>query len=63
LIQIVAGFASAPRWLADVSPFAHIAAVPAAPVDVAATVVMLAIAAASTGAGLLAFRHRDVAIG
>ena len=61
VIQIVGGLAGAPAWLTDVSPFAHIAAVPAVPVNVAATLVMLAIAAGTTALGVVAFHRRDVA--
>lgn len=49
-----------PRWAIDVSPFSHLAAVPAVPMDWTPFVVVLALAAAMSAAGLLAFRRRDV---
>ena len=61
LVQIVGGLSAAPSWLVKVSPFSHIAPVPAAPVDATATLVMLAIAVLSTLVGLVAFDRRDVA--
>lgn len=61
LIQTIAGLSGAPSWLIDLSPFSHIAPVPASSMDTTATLVMLAIAAASTALGLLAFQHRDLA--
>jgi ABC-2 type transport system permease protein len=61
LIQIVGGISKAPGWLTKVSPFAHIAPVPATSVDVTATVVMLAIALLATGGGMFAFARRDLA--
>lgn len=61
LIQIVGGLSSAPSWVTKLSPFSHIAPVPAAAVDTTATVVMLVIAVASTALGVLAFARRDLA--
>jgi len=46
--------------LLDLSPFAHTPRVPAAEVEVAPLLWLTAIAAALVGAGLVAFRHRDV---
>ena len=62
LIQIFAGLSDAPGWLIDLSPFSHIAPVPATTVNTTATLVMLAIAVVSTALGLLAFQHRDLAV-
>jgi hypothetical protein len=61
LIQIVGGLSTAPSWVMDLSPFSHLAPVPATPVDVTATLVALAIAVASAGLGLVAFNRRDLA--
>jgi ABC-2 type transport system permease protein len=58
--HVIAGSTGAPRWVADVSPFAHLAAVPAAPASVPATVVMLCVAAAATAVGLVGYRRRDL---
>lgn len=58
--HVIAGSTGAPRWVADVSPFAHLAAVPAVPASVLATVVMLLVAAAATGVGLVGYRRRDL---
>jgi len=60
LIQIVGGISSSPSWVTKLSPFSHIAPVPAASVDVAATLVLLGAAVASTALGVLAFSHRDL---
>jgi polyether ionophore transport system permease protein len=62
LIQIFAGLSDAPAWLIDVSPFSHIAPVPATAANATATLVMLAVAVVSTVLGLRAFQHRDLAI-
>ena len=61
LIQIIAGLSGAPGWLIDLSPFSHIAPVPATGMNTAATLVMLAIAVVSTALGLGAFDRRDLA--
>jgi ABC-2 type transport system permease protein len=49
-----------PQWVIDVSPFSHLAAVPAVPMDWTPFLLVLALAAAMSAAGLLAFRRRDV---
>ena len=51
LVQVVGAIAGAPGWLLDVSPFSHVAAVPAQSANVGAMAVMLALAAATTLAG------------
>ena len=61
LVQIVGGIASAPSWVSKLSPFSHIAPVPAASVDVTATIVMLAVAVVAAALGVFAFAHRDIA--
>jgi ABC-2 type transport system permease protein len=61
LIQIIGGLSKAPHWLTKVSPFTHLAPVPATSVNIGATVVMLAIALVTAGGGMLAFVHRDLA--
>lgn len=49
-----------PAWVVDLSPFSHLAAVPAAPMRWGPFVTVLAVAAAVSAAGLAAFRRRDV---
>jgi ABC-2 type transport system permease protein len=49
-----------PQWVIDVSPFSHLAAVPAAPMSWTPFVVVLVAAASMSAGGLVAFRHRDV---
>jgi ABC-2 type transport system permease protein len=50
---------SAAGWVLALSPFSHLAPVPAVPADVAAPLVMLAVATAFALAGTLAFAQRD----
>ena len=49
-----------PDWVLQVSPFEHLALVPAVPVDWRAALVVLAVAAALGTTGGLAFLRRDV---
>lgn len=51
-----------PEWLQDVSPFHHLALVPAEDFRWAPFLVLLAVAAALSGAGQLLFRLRDVEV-
>ncbi|WP_328473646.1 hypothetical protein OHA21_13050 [Actinoplanes sp. NBC_00393] len=60
LLQIVADSAGAPGWVLDLSPFAHLAPVPLAPVGVTAAVVMLVIGAVLAAAGVQGYRIRDL---
>jgi ABC-2 type transport system permease protein len=60
LWELVGALAGAPRWLLDVTPFAHIGLVPAAPFRVVATLVMLAIGTAAAALALEVFRRRDL---
>ncbi len=61
LVQLIGALASAPSWLLQLSPFDHVAAVPAQPVDWTAAVVMLALAGAGVGVGFAGWRRRDLA--
>ena len=61
LVQIVGAAVRFPAWVLDVSPFHHMAAVPATPANVTASVVMLCVAAAFVASGLIAFSRRDLA--
>lgn len=56
------GLLSFPQWLIDVSPFAHVAAVPAADVEPGPLVALIVIAVALTTTGLAALRRRDIAV-
>ncbi len=50
----------APQWLLDLSPFEHVALVPAQPFRTGSAAAMLAIGVAAAGAALAAFRRRDL---
>jgi ABC-2 type transport system permease protein len=50
-----------PRWLTRLSPFEHVPQLPGAELDVLPLVVLCAIAAALTGAGLTGIQRRDIA--
>lgn len=50
-----------PTWLIDVSPFAHMSQLPGGTFEFLPAVVLTTIAAVLTGAGLTAYRRRDVA--
>lgn len=60
LVQVVAGLASAPAWLMDLSPFWHISPVPARPPNGGALIAFVVLAVALTALGTLAFSRRDV---
>jgi ABC-2 type transport system permease protein len=49
-----------PTWLVDLSPFSHLAAVPAESMSWAAFVVVLVLAVCVSGAGVAAFERRDL---
>ncbi len=50
-----------PRWTQDLSPYAHVPALPAATLTVGPLVALLAVAAVLAVAGLAAFERRDLA--
>jgi ABC-2 type transport system permease protein len=60
LWQLSGSVLGAPKWLLDVTPFAHVGLVPAQPFRATAAVVMLALAALASLAALWAFRRRDL---
>ena len=60
LWQLFGSLLGAPKWLVDLTPFAHVAAVPTQSFRTVAALVMLAIAAAAMGAALAVFRRRDL---
>jgi ABC-2 type transport system permease protein len=49
-----------PAWVYNISPFQHVPQLPAAHLDLAPLAVLVVLAAALAGAGLLGFRHRDL---
>ncbi|HYH32579.1 MAG TPA: polyketide antibiotic transporter, partial [Pseudonocardia sp.] len=51
---------AAPGWLATVSPYAHLAAVPADPPNWPAAAAMTVVAAALAGLGVAGYRRRDL---
>ena len=60
LWQLVGTLLQPPRWVLDLTPFAHVAPVPAQPFGALAAAVLVSLGAVSTALALLAFRHRDV---
>jgi ABC-2 type transport system permease protein len=61
--QLFGGLLGAPGWLLDLSPFRHVAFVPAQSFRAGDAAAMLAIAAAACATALWAFRRRDLAGG
>jgi ABC-2 type transport system permease protein len=61
-IVFLGGALKLPGPVRDLSPFTHLAPVPAAPVDATASIVMLALAAAIGLVGAAAFARRDVLV-
>jgi ABC-2 type transport system permease protein len=60
LWQLTGALLGAPKWLVDLTPFAHVGLVPAQPVRAAAAVVMLGIAVSSALAATWIFQRRDL---
>lgn len=60
LLTVVADSVGAPSWVVGVSPFAHLAAVPAVGPDVGGAAVMTVVAAALVVAGTVGYGRRDV---
>ena len=60
LLRVLADSVDAPRWVSQISPFAHLEPVPASGPDLVASVVMLAVALAAAAGGGLAYRRRDM---
>lgn len=63
LVTLVGPPLSWPSWLLDISPFTHLAWVPMDPWAAMSGTLMAAIGLMMAGAGMLAFRRRDVAGG
>ena len=51
----------APKWLVELTPFAHVGLVPAQPLRATAALIMLALAALVSRSAIWAFRRRDLA--
>ncbi len=60
LWQLFGALLGAPRWLVDVTPFAHIGLVPAQAFDAVGAVSMVAIGLLACGGGLWLFCRRDL---
>ena len=60
LWQLVGAVVTAPQWLLDATPFAHVALIPAQPFRPVAAAVMIAIGLVTALAANLVFRRRDL---
>jgi ABC-2 type transport system permease protein len=60
LLQVIAVSVAAPRWLGQLSPFAHLAPVPQTTPNWAAAASMMAVAAALALVGVAAYERRDL---
>jgi ABC-2 type transport system permease protein len=60
LWQTVGALLGAPRWLLDLTPFAHVGLIPTEPFRATGAGVMVAIALAAAAGALGAFRRRDL---
>ncbi|MBM7805733.1 ABC-2 type transport system permease protein [Geodermatophilus bullaregiensis] len=60
LLLVLADSFGWPAWVREVSPFAHLAAVPAEPADVAGTVGMLVVAGVLAVVGIAGYARRDL---
>ncbi len=59
-LDFVGGLLDLPEWVLELSPFRHLAAVPAVDLDVTAALVMVAIGVVGAAIGLAVFRRRDL---
>ncbi|MBP2471332.1 ABC-2 type transport system permease protein [Crossiella equi] len=62
-LSLFGPMAGLPDWLVSVSPFRHLAPMPAEPFDAPAALGLLAVAAVLTAAGLVLIGRRDLRIG
>lgn len=60
MIELIGPGLSWPNWVLDLSPYHHLALVPAEPAAWAALAVMVGIAIAATALGLLSYARRDL---
>jgi ABC-2 type transport system permease protein len=58
--QLVGSIVDAPRWLLDVTPFAHVGLVPTQTFRLGAAAIMIGVGAAGAAGGLALFRRRDL---
>jgi ABC-2 type transport system permease protein len=61
LWELVGALVNAPAWALDLSPFHHVAPVPAQSIAATSAVVMLAIGASAALVGVFGLRARDLA--
>ena len=61
LLNVIMQTTNAPRWVANLSPWTHLAAVPETPPNWAATTIFLLIGAILTALGVYGYVQRDVA--
>ncbi len=59
-LDFVGGLLDLPEWVLELSPFRHLASVPAVDLDVPAALIMLAIGLVGAALGTLVFRRRDL---
>ncbi|MFJ3927029.1 hypothetical protein [Streptomyces sp. NPDC090022] len=62
LLKVIADSSGLPTWVAQLSPFTHLAAVPDAPAHWPASLLMTAMAVIATAAGALGYRLRDLQV-
>ncbi|MGY2703429.1 hypothetical protein [Nocardioides sp. HB32] len=60
MVMLFGDLLSIPQWVLDLSPFEHLALVPAQSVDRAAVAGLAVVAALLSVAGQYAFRRRDL---
>lgn len=60
LLTVLADSLGWPRWTAQISPYAHVAAVPSEPVDVTGAVGLLTLAAVLGAVGVARYARRDL---
>jgi ABC-2 type transport system permease protein len=60
VLDFVGGLLELPEWVLNLSPFRHLAAVPAVETNIGAALAMLAVAVAGAAVGTVAFRRRDL---
>jgi hypothetical protein len=61
-VDLTASSTHAPAWVDELSPFAHLAAVPNAPPDWEASAAMTTVGVAFAIIGVGGYQHRDLAV-
>jgi ABC-2 type transport system permease protein len=59
-LDFVGGLLDLPTWVLDLSPFRHLASVPAVDMNLGAALVMLLVGVVAAAIGTMAFRRRDL---